>query len=198
MHEMKETICEVLAPSWDDSSVSFSSFFTSFRVTHACLLTCSAAQAKPSRPFEFPDGYNSQFSSLRLQVPEILFNPSRFLPQEVSLSRRNHPSQLTPILSKQFTSRPAIPSQSTIASHPPSALLPLQRLISNSLVQIDPDLQSTLLGNIVVTGGTTLLPGFIDRLQNELQTLAPGMKIKIRTSLFPVSRGLRLIKVPLG
>ncbi|GAA5865669.1 hypothetical protein JCM5353_005177, partial [Sporobolomyces roseus] len=138
MHEMKETICEVLAPGWDDS----------------------AAQAKPSRPFEFPDGYNSQFSTLRLQVPEILFNPSRFLPQE-------------------FTSRPAIPSQSTIASHPPSSLLPLHRLISNSLVQIDPDLQSTLLGNIVVTGGTTLLPGFIDRLQGELQGLAPGMKIKI-------------------
>ena len=32
-----------------------------------------------------------------------------------------------------------------------------------------------------MTGGTTLLPGFIDRLQNELQTLAPGMKIKIRS-----------------
>ena len=85
MHEMKETICEVLAPSWDDSLVPFLLLLlTSFRVTHACLLTCSAAQAKPSRPFEFPDGYNSQFSSLRLQVPEILFNPSRFLPQEVS------------------------------------------------------------------------------------------------------------------
>ncbi|GAA6064034.1 hypothetical protein JCM10212_001460 [Sporobolomyces blumeae] len=138
MHEMKETVCEVLAPSWDDNAVS----------------------GKPTRPFEFPDGYNTQIGSLRLAVPEILFNAPRFLPQP-------------------FTSRPVPPSASTIASHPPSALVPLSRLIQNSLVQIDPDLQSTLLGNVVVTGGTTLLPGFVERLQGELQALAPGMKIKI-------------------
>ena len=86
---------------------------------------------------------------------------------------------------QQFTTRPAPVSASTIASHPPSALLPLSRLISHSLIQIDPDLQSTLLGNVVVTGGTTLLPGFVERLQNELQALAPGMKVKIRTSYNP-------------
>ncbi|GAA5983588.1 hypothetical protein JCM5350_004876 [Sporobolomyces pararoseus] len=138
MHEMKETVCEVLTPTWDDA----------------------AAQSKPPRPFEFPDGYNSPFSTLRLTAPEILFNPSRFLPQE-------------------FTTRPAPPSLSTIASHPPSALLPLQQLIRNSLQQIDPDLQATLLGNIVVTGGTTLLPGFVERLQNEIGVVAPGFKCKI-------------------
>ncbi|GAA5887041.1 hypothetical protein JCM16303_007114 [Sporobolomyces ruberrimus] len=138
MHEMKETICEVLTPTWDDA----------------------AAQSKPPRPFEFPDGYNSSFSTPRLTDPEILFNPSRFLPQ-------------------QFTQRTAPPSLSTIASHPPSSFLPLSRLISNSLQQIDPDLQATLLGNIVVTGGTTLLPGFVERLQNEIGTIAPGIKVKI-------------------
>ncbi|GAA5939032.1 actin family protein [Sporobolomyces koalae] len=138
MHEMKETVCEVMTPTWDDA----------------------AAQAKPTRPFEFPDGYNSNFGHLRLTAPEILFNPARFLPQ-------------------QFKTRAPTPSLSTIASHAPSAFLPIHNLISNSLQQIDPDLQATLLGNIVVTGGTTLLPGFVERLQHEIQTIAPGMKIKI-------------------
>ncbi|GAA6009028.1 hypothetical protein JCM11491_005716 [Sporobolomyces phaffii] len=138
MHELKETVCEVLTPAWDDSAV----------------------QQKPPRPFEFPDGYNSSFSTLRITSPEILFNPSRFLPQ-------------------QFTSRPAVPSFATIASHPPSALLPIQRLVSNCLQQIDPDLQATLLANVVVTGGTTLLPGFVERLQNEITAVSPGVKVKI-------------------
>lgn len=48
----------------------------------------SAAQAKAARPFEFPDGYNSSFSSVRLTAPEIIFNPSRFLPQQVRSSPR--------------------------------------------------------------------------------------------------------------
>lgn len=49
-------------------------------------------------------------------------------------------------------------------------------------MQVDPDLQATLLANVVVTGGTTLIPGFVDRLQSELATIAPGMKVKIRES----------------
>ncbi|CEQ39687.1 SPOSA6832_01233 [Sporobolomyces salmonicolor] len=147
MHELKETVCEVLAPSWDDTT----------------------ATAKSSRPFEFPDGYNSYFGTVRMAVPEILFNPARFLP-------------------KEFTTRPLPPSSSAIPSHPYSNLQPLSRLISNALVQIDPDLQATLLGNIVVTGGTTLLPGFVDRLSAELQAMAPGMKVKIHAAASSAER----------
>ena len=90
-------------------------------------------------------------------------------------------------LTKQFTTRSTPPSLSTIASHPPSAFLPLQRLIANSLQQIDPDLQATLLSNVVVTGGTTLLPGFVERLQSEIASIAPGLKVKIRTDTFPLA-----------
>lgn len=44
----------------------------------------STAASTPTRPFEFPDGYNALFGLERLTVPEILFNPQRFLPAEVS------------------------------------------------------------------------------------------------------------------
>ncbi|BGP16247.1 hypothetical protein JCM10213_007688 [Rhodosporidiobolus nylandii] len=138
LHELKESVCEVLAPAWDDA----------------------AAQGKPTRPFEFPDGYNTYIGLQRLAVPEVLFNPQRFLPAEIA-------------------ARPLPPSASTIPSHPYSALQSITNLIRSSLVQIDPDLQATLLSNVVVVGGTTLITGFVDRLQNELQAFAPGMKVKI-------------------
>ncbi|GAA5965870.1 hypothetical protein JCM8115_000728, partial [Rhodotorula mucilaginosa] len=138
MHELKESVCEVVTPTWDDNVV----------------------QSKPTRSFEFPDGYNTYLGVPRLSVPEILFNPQAHLPQE-------------------FTTRVLPPSASTIPSHPPSALQPLSNLIRATLSQVDPDLQATLLANVVVTGGTTLIPGFVDRLSAELGTIAPGVKIKI-------------------
>ncbi|GAA5985790.1 hypothetical protein JCM11641_006207 [Rhodosporidiobolus odoratus] len=141
MHELKESTCEVLAPNWDDT----------------------AAQGKPTRPFEFPDGFNTYVGLQRLAAPEVLFDPGRFLPKEIAV-------------------RPLPPSASTIPSKPYSDLQGLIALIRSSLVQIDPDLQATLLGNVVVTGGTTLITGFVDRLQNELQLFAPSMKVKIHAA----------------
>ncbi|GAA5820366.1 hypothetical protein JCM11251_005594 [Rhodosporidiobolus azoricus] len=146
-HELKESVCEVLTPSWDDSQ----------------------AQQKPTRPFEFPDGFNTYVGAQRLVVPEILFNPQRFLP-------------------KEFTTRPLPVSPSSIPSHPYSSLQSLISLIRASLSQIDPDLQATLLSNVVVTGGTTLITGFVDRLQAELSAFAPGMKVKIHAAATAAER----------
>ena len=41
-------------------------------------------------------------------------------------------------------------------------------LIGESLRSCDPELRQVLMGNIVLTGGGTLLAGFGDRLSNEL------------------------------
>ncbi|BGP32230.1 Actin-related protein 4 [Rhodotorula toruloides] len=147
MHELKESVCEVMTPSWEDNSVN----------------------QKASRAFEFPDGFNTYLGTVRLSTPEIIFNPQRFLPAE-------------------FKNRQVPPSASTIPSHPYSALQPLAGLIRNTLVQVDPDLQATLLANVVVTGGTTLIPGFVDRLQAELGIVAPGMKIKIHAAASAAER----------
>ncbi|GAA5901109.1 hypothetical protein JCM6882_006120 [Rhodosporidiobolus microsporus] len=140
-HELKESVCEVLSPSWGDAS----------------------AQGKPTRPFEFPDGYNTYLGVPRLAVPEVLFYPQKFLPKEIA-------------------SRPLPVSPSSIPSTPYDSLQSITHMIRNSLVQIDPDLQATLLSNVVVTGGTTLITGFVDRLQAELSAFAPGMKVKIHAA----------------
>jgi actin-related protein len=50
----------------------------------------------------------------------------------------------------------------------------------NSIMQCDADIQRDLSANIVLSGGTTMLPGFCERMQEEMTSLAPStMKIKV-------------------
>ena len=55
-------------------------------------------------------------------------------------------------------------------------------LIRAAIEGVDVDLRPNLLGNIVVTGSTSLLNGFNDRLNLELTGMFPGMKIKIHAA----------------
>ncbi|KAK8064805.1 actin 4 [Apiospora phragmitis] len=55
-------------------------------------------------------------------------------------------------------------------------------LIRACLNAVDVDLRPNLLGNIVVTGGTSLLNGFNDRLNNELMGMYPGMRVKLHAA----------------
>jgi len=56
----------------------------------------------------------------------------------------------------------------------------IHECLANSIQRTDLDLRKTLYGNIVLSGGSTLFPGFGDRLLNELKGLSPkDIKIKI-------------------
>ncbi|KAK0735038.1 actin family [Lasiosphaeria miniovina] len=55
-------------------------------------------------------------------------------------------------------------------------------LIKAALDGVDVDLRPNLVGNIVVTGSTSLLNGFNDRLNQELTNMYPGLKIKIHAA----------------
>ncbi|GJE84617.1 actin-related protein [Phanerochaete sordida] len=50
-------------------------------------------------------------------------------------------------------------------------------LISSALTACDPDIRQVLLGNIVLTGGGSMLSGFADRLSAELQRNVSHVKI---------------------
>lgn len=52
-------------------------------------------------------------------------------------------------------------------------------MIKSSVMAVDMDLRMHLLSNVVVTGGTSLINGFTDRLHNELISQFPGAKIRI-------------------
>ena len=49
----------------------------------------------------------------------------------------------------------------------------VHELVNNSIMQLDADIRKRLYGNIVLSGGSTLFPGFADRLRTEISALAP-------------------------
>jgi actin-related protein 4 len=56
----------------------------------------------------------------------------------------------------------------------------IPEMVKAAIGSVDMDLRVNLLQNIVVTGGTTLLNGFSDRLQNELLAAYPGARIRLQ------------------
>lgn len=58
----------------------------------------------------------------------------------------------------------------------------IPEMVRASISGVDMDLRAVLLQNIVVTGATTLLQGFTDRLNNELVAMYPGARIKIQAA----------------
>ncbi|KAI9832861.1 MAG: NuA4 histone acetyltransferase subunit [Phylliscum demangeonii] len=55
----------------------------------------------------------------------------------------------------------------------------LPSLIQASLNAVDPDIRPHLLVNVVVTGGSSLLYGFTERLNTELMQIYPGSRIRV-------------------
>lgn len=50
-------------------------------------------------------------------------------------------------------------------------------MLSESLRACDPDLRQVLMGNVVLTGGGSLFPGFADRLETELSRNFPHVSL---------------------
>ena len=113
---------------------------------------------RPQKAFEFPDGYNSNYILERFRMTEALFNPSEYLSEKVGLPLRSYIA---------FITSQANPDGAT--------LIGIQQLIAKSLQNTDVDARPTLLNNVLLTGGSTLLPHFADRINNELLSLLPGV-----------------------
>ena len=61
----------------------------------------------------------------------------------------------------------------------PLASQTLPELIKQSLANVDTDIKPHLLSNVVVTGGSSLLHGFTDRVNQELMMLFPAPRVRI-------------------
>ena len=49
----------------------------------------------------------------------------------------------------------------------------VHKVCYNSIMKCDPDIREDLFGNIVLSGGNTMFPGFADRMQKEMMSIAP-------------------------
>ena len=61
-------------------------------------------------------------------------------------------------------------------------LIGLAHLVYSSIMSSDVDLRATLAHNVVLTGGTSLIPGLSDRLMTELNKILPSLKFRILTT----------------
>lgn len=99
--------------------------------------------------FVFPDQTAYTPGLWRFRVPEILFNPKKYLPDTYE-----HYSQL-------------------------SSLPGIHSMMHQAISSCDADLKKDLYQSILVTGGNTLLPGFTERFISELSSLfGPQVKLK--------------------
>ncbi|KAI8372732.1 actin family [Radiomyces spectabilis] len=123
--------------------------------------------SRPQKPFEFPDGYNNSFGVERYRLPEILYQPKNFvqIPQQT----------------EDLGDNVKIPSVGLTQQQIDNSL-GMHQLVYNSICNCDIDLRPLLFNNVVVTGGSTLFPGFNERLNYELPMMAPGSKIKIHAA----------------
>lgn len=118
------------------------------------------ARTLPLRPFEMPDGWNGTFGIERLRVAEGLWDASAALPA---------PSE-------------SPPADGDIFSAPPRPQDTIPALIQASLAAVDVDIRNQLLGCVIVTGGSSLLFGFTERLNAELQGMFPSAKVKLHAA----------------
>ncbi|EEB05992.1 SWI/SNF and RSC complex subunit Arp42 [Schizosaccharomyces japonicus yFS275] len=74
---------------------------------------------------------------------------------------------------------PSLAFGETPATSVPQGAMGLPQLVHQSILTCDNDIRSTLLNNIIITGGTSLIPGLAERLQTELQRMAPGSRVTV-------------------
>ncbi|KAJ1928245.1 NuA4 histone acetyltransferase subunit [Tieghemiomyces parasiticus] len=168
VHEYKELVCQV-------SETTFNA---------------DALRARPPRAYEFPDGYNLQVGIARFEVPEILFQPERFIIDRTQTVRLN--GSTVPLGAAAPGESPAgVGATPTAATNGPAGggdLLGVPRMIYNCINACDVDMRPHLFSNVILTGGSTLFPGFADRVNFELQHLAPGSRIRIHAPGSTVER----------
>lgn len=122
-----------------------------------------AAASRPARQYEFPTGYNTYFGPERYQVGEQFFFHSPQLVVGASTVNRFQSCKIFQ------ASNPNLPKN-------------IPTLLSESLRACDPDLRQVLMGNVVLTGGGSLFPGFADRLETELSRNFPHVSSRMLNS----------------
>ncbi|KAI8870639.1 Actin/actin-like protein, partial [Ramicandelaber brevisporus] len=58
----------------------------------------------------------------------------------------------------------------------------LAAMVVESVSKCDADVRPQFCSNILLTGGSTLIPGFTERLQAEVTTALPGLRVKVQAS----------------
>ena len=146
-----------------------------------------------SRTFEFPDGYNLVFGSDRFRIAEAMFVPRAMLPlppvATPPATSTTAPAAQAAASGSAATSGAggaATPASSSGVVAPavpdPETTMGIPQLISLAMRDIDVEIKQHMLNNVIVTGSTSLLYGFCERLSNELTALFPGPRVRVHAA----------------
>lgn len=125
--KIKEEVCYLTAtPLYDDAAIN-------------------DARSQAKSQYRLPDGQGVSLSSERYEAPNVLFDPTLFGSEELSVAD----------------------------------------VLVQSILKSDVDLRPKLFSQIVLAGGTTLLPGFGERLLYEVRSRSSSPHIPIRISAPP-------------
>ncbi|KAH9824776.1 actin family [Melampsora americana] len=130
MHDLKESICEVLPRSWDEESVF-------------CLFALSTTDH-----FELPTGQLRLFGRPRCTIPEVFFNPT-FIPSEfTSQTKVKNPASTipTPDLSAAISLPKMILKSITSCDTDVQAILSSNIVITGLLDRLDWELKAQMPG----------------------------------------------------
>lgn len=118
-----------------------------------------------NRPFEFPTGHSLLFGTERFTTTEPLFKPFSYpidglIPQDVLNNAQGISQLVNASLSKVIDASSTSSAQSGAAE---------QNIKS-------------LLSNVIITGGTSLLQGFVNRIEFELSQYYPTYQLRFTVS----------------
>lgn len=102
--------------------------------------------------YEFPNGFCTRIFSERNLIPERLFQEDNYLME-----------RLDPM--KQISE--------------PVESMGLLDMIKTAMESVDLEYYDVLLGNVMVSGGGSLIPGITERLQTDLMKMYPNTRIKV-------------------
>ncbi|CAK7268519.1 Actin-related protein 4 [Sporothrix epigloea] len=143
-------------------------------------------KSQPGRVFEMPDGYNQMWREQRYRVAEGMWDETAGYPSTLAAAAAATAASANEDKAAAAAAAATLASSSShifTASAPTlSKSQTIPELVRAAVNSVDVDLRPLLLGNVVVTGSSSLLNGFNDRLNNELTAMWPGIKIKIHAA----------------
>ncbi|CAK7242575.1 MAG: Actin-related protein 4 [Sporothrix thermara] len=146
-------------------------------------------KSQPGRVFEMPDGYNQMWREQRYRVAEGMWDETAAFPSTLAAAAAAAAATASGGEATAAAAAAAAATLKSSSSNLFAASTPtlaknqtIPELVRAAINSVDVDLRPLLLGNVVVTGSTSLLNGFNDRLNNELTAMWPGVKIKIHAA----------------
>lgn len=144
-----------------------------------------------TRSLELPSGQSIELTEERFGLVDALFDPIAYAFEDKTLEEKYPADNGELSISSPYDdyrpikrAKKADASQSTPASTPETTtstktVRGLTQLIVHAISSVDIDLRTAVANNIIVTGGTSLIPQLTDRLNTELLNANPGLKIRI-------------------